>query len=117
MLACARIGAVHSVVPSAASRRRALAGRIVIANSEVLITADERFSGAVAGAASRSMPYAAAIIAKGMVKKMLVVRRTGADVAMKPKARDPGYLCTRSVSSVLADCPARTDERTKTHNR
>ena len=100
MLACARIGAVHSVVFGGFSPE-ALAGRIIDCESEVLITADEGLRG------GRKVPLkvnadAAAAIAKGMVKKMLVVRRTGADVAMT-EGRD--HWLHEIGASVSADCP------------
>ena len=100
MLACARIGAVHSVVFGGFSPE-ALAGRIIDCESEVLITADEGLRG------GRKVPLkvnadAAATIAKGMVKKMLVVRRTGADVAMT-EGRD--HWLHEIGASVSADCP------------
>ena len=100
MLACARIGAVHSVVFGGFSPE-ALAGRIVDCQSEVLITADEGLRG------GRKVPLkvnadAAAIIAKGVVKKMLVVRRTGADVTMT-EGRD--HWLHEIGASVSADCP------------
>ena len=100
MLACARIGAVHSVVFGGFSPE-ALAGRIVDCESEVLITADEGVRG------GRKVPLkinadAAATIAKGMVKKMLVVRRTGADVAMT-EGRD--HWLHEIGAGVSADCP------------
>ncbi|MFT5774642.1 acetate--CoA ligase [Hyphomonas sp.] len=100
MLACARIGAVHSVVFGGFSPE-ALAGRIVDCESEVLITADEGLRG------GRKVPLkvnadAAATIAKGMVKKMLVVRRTGADVTMT-EGRD--HWLHEIGASVSADCP------------
>ncbi|MEH6696740.1 MAG: acetate--CoA ligase [Hyphomonas sp.] len=100
MLACARIGAVHSVVFGGFSPE-ALAGRIVDCKSEVLITADEGLRG------GRKVPLkvnadAAAKIANGMVKKMLVVRRTGADIAMTD-GRD--HWLHEIGSEVSADCP------------
>ncbi|KDA02227.1 acetate--CoA ligase [Hyphomonas oceanitis] len=100
MLACARIGAVHSVVFGGFSPE-ALAGRIVDCKSEVLITADEGLRG------GRKVPLkvnadAAATIANGMVKKMLVVRRTGADVAMT-EGRD--HWLHEIGADISADCP------------
>ncbi|MEH6810047.1 MAG: acetate--CoA ligase [Hyphomonas oceanitis] len=100
MLACARIGAVHSVVFGGFSPE-ALAGRIVDCKSEVLITADEGLRG------GRKVPLkvnadAAAKIANGMVKKMLVVRRTGADVAMA-EGRD--HWLHEIGADISADCP------------
>ncbi len=81
MLACARIGAVHSVVFGGFSPE-ALAGRLIDADSHVVITADEGLRG------SRKVPLKvnadAACEHDGVnVDKMLVVRRTGGDVTMK----------------------------------
>ena len=78
MLACARIGAVHSIVFGGFSPE-ALSGRIVDCDSKYVITADEGLRG------GRKVPLkanadAACKLAKGMVEKMLVVRRTGGDV-------------------------------------
>ena len=100
MLACARIGAVHSIVFGGFSPE-ALAGRIVDCESEVLITADEGVRG------GRKVPLkvnadAAAKIANGMVKKMLVVRRTGSEVSMT-EGRD--HWLHEVGASVSADCP------------
>jgi acetyl-CoA synthetase len=100
MLACARIGAVHSVVFGGFSPE-ALAGRIVDCKSEVLITADEGLRG------GRKVPLkvnadAAAKIADGMVKKMLVVRRTGAEIAMT-EGRD--HWLHEIGADISADCP------------
>lgn len=78
MLACARIGAVHSIVFGGFSPE-ALSGRIVDCDSKYVITADEGLRG------GRKVPLkanadAACKLAKGMVEKMLVVRRTGGAV-------------------------------------
>lgn len=80
MLACARIGAVHSVVFGGFSPE-ALAGRIVDCDSQFIITADEGLRG------GRKVPLKinvdkACSIAGGIVEKVLVVRRTGGDVVM-----------------------------------
>jgi acetyl-CoA synthetase len=100
MLACARIGAVHSVVFGGFSPD-ALAGRITDCGSEVLITADEGLRG------GKTVPLKAnadraAEIAGGMVKKMLVVQRTGADVPMV-EGRD--HWLHEIGADVSADCP------------
>jgi len=100
MLACARIGAVHSIVFGGFSPE-ALAGRIVDCESQVLITADEGVRG------GRKVPLkvnadAAAKIANGMVKKMLVVRRTGAEVSM---TEDRDHWLHEIGATVSADCP------------
>jgi len=99
MLACARIGAVHSVVFGGFSPD-ALAGRIMDCGSDVLITADEGLRG------GKTVPLKANAdraceIAGGMVRKMLVVQRTGADVAMT-EGRD--HWLHEIGSDVSADC-------------
>ena len=80
MLACTRLGAVHSIVFGGFSPE-ALAGRIEGCNSKVVITADEGLRG------GRKVPLKAnadqaANKALGIVKAMIVVRRTGGAVAM-----------------------------------
>jgi acetyl-CoA synthetase len=100
MLACARIGAIHSVVFGGFSPD-ALAGRIVDCRSEVIITADEGIRG------GRKVPLKAnadraAEIAGGIVKKMLVVQRTGGDVTMT-EGRD--HWLHEIGADVSADCP------------
>ncbi|RIJ16418.1 acetate--CoA ligase [Henriciella mobilis] len=81
MLACARIGAIHSVVFGGFSPE-ALAGRITDCESKFVITADEGLRG------GRKVPLKtnadkACQLANGMVEKMLVVQRTGGDVHME----------------------------------
>jgi acetyl-CoA synthetase len=89
MLACARIGAIHSIVFAGFSSE-ALGGRIADCQSSVLITADEGLRG------GRRIPlkqYAdGALDLKGTecVKHVLVVRRTGAEVPMR-SPRDRGF--------------------------
>src|SRR6201998_2228719 len=99
MLACARIGAIHSVVFGGFSPD-SLAGRIEDCQSKVVITADEGFRG------SRKVPLKAntdAAIAKvGGVDYVIVVKRTGAPVDMDP-VRDVWYHEAKDV--VTADCP------------
>ncbi len=101
MLACARIGAVHSVVFGGFSPE-SLAGRIEDCQSKVIITADEGVRG------GRKVPLKAnvdAAIAKAggvEVDHVIVVRRTGADVNMDP-VRDVWYHEAADV--VTAECP------------
>jgi acetyl-CoA synthetase len=78
MLACARIGAPHSVVFGGFSAD-ALRSRIEDAEARVVITAD---GGYRRGNASPLKPAVDAALAKGAsgVEKVLVVRRTGGDV-------------------------------------
>src|SRR5438270_1878983 len=99
MLACARIGAIHSVVFGGFSPD-SLAGRIEDCKSNVVITADEGLRG------GRKVPLKAnvdAAIAKvGGVDHVIVVKRTGGNVAMDP-VRDVYYHDAASV--VTAECP------------
>ena len=81
MLACARIGAIHSVVFGGFSPD-SLAGRIEGAKSSVVITADEGLRG------GRKVPLKAnvdiAADKAGCVKHVLVVKRTGGKIAWHP---------------------------------
>src|SRR4051794_38134625 len=99
MLACARIGAIHSVVFGGFSPD-SLAGRIEDCKSTVVITADEGIRG------GRKIPLKAntdAAIAKvGGVDHVIVVRRTGAAVNMEP-GRDVWYHEAADV--VTSECP------------
>ena len=84
MLACARIGAIHSVVFGGFSAD-ALAGRIADAKSEVVITADEGLRG------GRKVPLKAnvdvAAEKAGGVKTVIVVKHTGGDIAWQDGSR------------------------------
>src|SRR4030095_5495583 len=82
MLACARIGAVHSIVFGGFSPE-ALAGRIEGGNSRIVITADEGLR------AGKKVPLKvnadeAANKVPGTVRAMIVVKRTGGPVPMIP---------------------------------
>ncbi len=99
MLACARIGAVHSIVFGGFSSD-SLAGRIEDCQSRIVITADEGLRG------GRKVPLKAnadeAIRKVGGVEQVLVVKRTGADVPMTP-GRD--LWLDDELAKVDADCP------------
>jgi acetyl-CoA synthetase len=100
ILACARIGAIHSVVFGGFSPE-SLAGRIEDCQSKVVITADEGLRG------GRKVPLKAntdAAIEKveGGVDHVIVVRRTGAPVDMLP-GRDVWY--DEAAEMVTAECP------------
>ncbi len=105
MLACARIGAIHSVVFGGFSPD-SLAGRIEDCKSNIVITADEGVRG------GRKVPLKAntdAAIAKvGGVDFVVVVKRTGAPVDMDP-VRDVWYHEAKDV--VTAECPCDGNER------
>ena len=98
MLACARIGAVHSVVFGGFSPD-ALAGRITDCESRFVITADEGLRG------GRPIPLKAnvdkALASAGDVDRVIVVRRTGADIAWDT-TRDVDYA--ELVAAQPADC-------------
>ena len=99
MLACARIGAVHSVVFGGFSPE-ALAGRITDCDSTFVITADEGKRGA------KSVPLKSACDAAcdiaGIVKTVLVIGHTGGDVSMKA-GRDVWYH--DALMGVSSNCP------------
>jgi acetyl-CoA synthetase len=78
MLACARIGAVHSVVFGGFSPE-ALAGRITDCESEFVVTADQGVRGGK-GVPLKDNVDKAIEIAGGGVKGVLCIRHTGADV-------------------------------------
>jgi acetyl-CoA synthetase len=100
MLACARIGAVHSVVFGGFSPE-SLAGRITDCDSRLVITADEGLR------AGRPVPLKAntdeALKKAPAVTDVIVVRRTGGKVTMK-EGRDRWYH--EEAAKVSADCPA-----------
>ena len=99
MLACARIGAIHSVVFGGFSPD-ALAGRIEDAKSEVVITADEGLRG------GRRVPLKAnvdvALEKASGVKTVIVVENTGGVVDFKPGRDVWLHEAERAVS---AHCP------------
>ncbi|MEO1327591.1 MAG: acetate--CoA ligase [Pseudomonadota bacterium] len=80
MLACARIGAVHSVVFGGFSPD-ALAGRIIDCESNVVITADEGRRGGRTIPLKDNVDAAAKIDGVTTLEKVLVVKNTGGDVA------------------------------------
>jgi len=87
MLACARIGAVHSVVFGGFSAE-ALKGRIEGCESSLVITADEGYRGGKTTALKANVDEAIAGLA--LVKRVIVVRRTGGNVAWDEQ-RDRWY--------------------------
>jgi acetyl-CoA synthetase len=99
MLACARIGAIHSVVFGGFSPE-ALAGRIEDCGSRLLVTADEGRRGGKRVPLKANVDAAAARAPS--LERVLVVRATGADVPMHP--RDVWYH--EAVKAVDAACPA-----------
>src|SRR4051812_14614748 len=82
MLACARIGAVHSVVFGGFSAE-ALAGRIADCQSEVVITADEGLRGGKRIPLKANVDSALSSDGTGCVKHVVVAQRMGSLVPMK----------------------------------
>ena len=87
LLACARIGAIHSVVFGGFSAD-ALRDRIMDAEAKVLITSDGSFRGKKKIPIKRNADKA--IEGLDYVEKVIVVKRTGVDVTMK-EGRDVWY--------------------------
>jgi acetyl-CoA synthetase len=77
MLACARIGAVHSVIFGGFSPD-AIAGRVEGANSNIIITADEGLRGGRKVPLKKNVDTAIANL--DCVEKVVVVNRTGGDI-------------------------------------
>ena len=101
MLACARIGAIHSVVFGGFSPE-ALAGRIHDCESSIVITADEGVRGGKTIPLKANVDAAAGHELVETLEKVLVVRNTGGDI---------GWDAGRDVwlheleSQVEAECP------------
>ena len=98
-LACARIGAIHSVVFGGFSAD-ALAGRIEDCGSRIVITADEGRRGGKRIKLKACVDEAAARAPS--LEKVIVVKATGADVPMGD--RDVWYH--DAAAAVSTDCPA-----------
>ncbi|MEO1474790.1 MAG: acetate--CoA ligase [Pseudomonadota bacterium] len=99
MLACARIGAVHSVVFGGFSPE-ALAGRITDCDSRVVITADEGVRGGRRVPLKKNADAAAEIA--GIVDTQLVIRRTGNAVGWQD-GRD--HWLHETAATVSDECP------------
>lgn len=100
MLACARIGAIHSVVFGGFSPD-SLAGRIEDADSKFIITADEGVRGGRPIPLKKNTDEALAKVGKGD-EKVLVVKHTGGQVGWKPE-RD--IWLHEAQAKVSAECP------------
>ncbi|MDA9864707.1 acetate--CoA ligase [Pelagibacterales bacterium] len=107
MLACARIGAIHSVVFGGFSPD-ALAGRISDCESDIIITADEGVRG------NKAIPLKAntdaAMNIAGNVRHCIVVKRTGNQIDWK-EGRDIWYddLIKKSSSDCKPEVMAAED--------
>ena len=101
MLACARIGAIHSVVFAGFSAE-ALGGRIANCDSALVITADEGVRGGKRIPLKHNVNGALSIKGTECVKHVLVVRRTGTPVSMYAP-RDRWY--DEAVAAQAKTCP------------
>ena len=99
MLACTRIGAVHSVVFGGFSPD-ALRDRILNADCRTVITADQGVRGGKFVPLKQNVDKA--LLSCPKVSTVLVVERTGAEVDWTP-GRDIGYR--QACAEVSADCP------------
>ena len=101
MLACARIGAIHSVVFGGFSPE-ALAGRISDCESNIVITADEGLRGGKAISLKANVDAAAKHPDVTTLEKILVVKNTGGDIEWT-EGRD--HWLHELEETVNADCP------------
>lgn len=101
MLACARIGAVHSVVFGGFSPD-SLASRIHDCDSKFVITADEGFRGGKTVPLKKNVDEA--LTKCTTVEKVLVIKRTGATVSKGPK----DLIYDDEVKTVSDECAAVT---------
>ncbi len=99
MLACARIGAIHSVVFGGFSPE-SLKDRVLDSDCRAVITADEGLRGGKKVALKANVD--AALTACPEVHTVLVVRRTGAPVPWDP-GRDRWYH--EETAKLSSDCP------------
>ncbi|GIX32392.1 MAG: acetyl-coenzyme A synthetase [Lysobacterales bacterium] len=89
MLACARIGAIHSVVFGGFSPE-ALASRIADCGARLLITADEGLRGGKRVPLKTNADRALSLPGTESIEKVLVLRRTGGEIAWR-EGRDLWY--------------------------
>ncbi|WP_280546116.1 acetate--CoA ligase [Halomonas sp. 11-S5] len=102
MLACARIGAVHSVVFGGFSPD-AVAQRVIGAESKLIITADESVRGGKQVPLKDNVDAALTRDGTEVCEKVLVVKRTGGEIDWKD-GRDVWY--DDIVAKQSTDCPA-----------
>ncbi|NHI02249.1 MULTISPECIES: acetate--CoA ligase [Oceanimonas] len=101
MLACTRIGAVHSVVFGGFSPD-ALASRIIDSQAKAVITADEGLRGGRTVALKANVDAALANPKVTSIDSVIVYRRTGGDIAWNEQ-RDVWWH--EATAQVSADCP------------
>ncbi len=99
MLACARIGAVHSIVFGGFSPD-SLQNRVEDAESKLIITSDEGLRGGKPVALKKNCDAALAKTAGG--EKVIVVRRTGGKI---PWTEGRDFWLHEEMETVPAECP------------
>ena len=102
MLACARVGAVHSVVFGGFSPE-ALAGRIEDGQSQFVITANQGLRAGKPVALKENVDKAIELTPKGLVKHVVVLKHTKENVQMA-SPRDVDYQTLVDEQSTV--CPA-----------
>ena len=102
MLACARIGAVHSVVFGGFSAE-ALRDRLVDVQAKLVVTADGGWRKDAIVPLKEQVDKALANNSAPTVEKVLVVRRTKQEIAME---RDRDHWWHDLKAGASADCPA-----------
>jgi len=107
MLACARIGAIHSVVFGGFSPE-ALAGRIQDCGSRFVVTADEGVRGAKPIPLKANVDAALDVTGPDAVDGVLVVKHTGGEVMMQ-EGRDQWYSDAKSDAAVPCEVMAAED--------
>ncbi|PPR48015.1 MAG: Acetyl-coenzyme A synthetase [Alphaproteobacteria bacterium MarineAlpha5_Bin9] len=100
MLACARIGAIHSIIFGGFSAE-SIAGRIKDCNSEYIITADEGIRGSKIIPLKKIVDEALNLCEN--VKKCIVIKKTGNTVSIN-NARDIYY--EDLIKDCSSECPA-----------
>jgi acetyl-CoA synthetase len=101
MLACARIGAVHSVVFGGFSPE-SLANRIHDSQSKIVITANEGRRGGKRVPLKKNVDKALELVEEKCVEHVIVVRVTDADLQI---THDHDLDFEKETKSVLTDCP------------
>lgn len=101
MLACTRIGAVHTVVFGGFSPE-ALAGRIVDSNAKIVVTADEGIRAGRPVPLKKNVDEALANPSVSGVKSVIVFQRTGGEVAWD-SSRDVWWH--DAITKVSDQCP------------
>lgn len=102
MLACARIGAVHSVVFGGFSAD-SLASRIIDSQSKVVITADEGLRGGKVIPLKQNVDRALSVDGTECVQKVIVVHRTGTSIPMSGR-RDVWYHTVTDNEGICEPC-------------